>query len=225
MKFSSLVPSVLAAAGVAVTASMMPAEAAMFGFNNIQGGDTFGDSIVNQFSFDVTDAGDGQVSFKFNNAGSASSTITQIYWDDMDGILSSLALDSSKTSASGVDFTIPKNPGNLPQGNGLSPSFDEDFEVARRQGQGGSVEDGIDPGEMLGVLFDGSFDSVVAGLNDGSLRVGMHVQRIGSDAELSDSYINDPEAVPEPLTILGSATALGIGGLLKRQQSKKNNKA
>jgi len=35
----------------------------------------------------------------------------------------------------------------------------------------------------------------------------------------------DAEPVPEPLTILGSATALGIGGLLKRQQSKKNNKA
>ncbi|EDX71205.1 PEP-CTERM putative exosortase interaction domain protein [Coleofasciculus chthonoplastes PCC 7420] len=206
---------------------MMPAEAAMFGFNNIQGGDTFGDSIVNQFSFDVTDAGSGQVSFKFNNAGPASSTITQIYWDDMDGILSSLSLDSSKTSASGVNFTIPNNVGNLPQGNNLTPSFDENFEVARSNGQGGAAN-GIDSGEMLGVLFNGSFDSIIAGLNDGSLRVGMHVQRIGT-ASQSDAYVNAPgnptQDVPEPLTILGSATALGIGGLLKRQQSKKNNKA
>lgn len=31
--------------------------------------------------------------------------------------------------------------------------------------------------------------------------------------------------VPEPLTILGSATALGIGGLLKREHSKKNKKS
>ena len=31
--------------------------------------------------------------------------------------------------------------------------------------------------------------------------------------------------VPEPLTILGSATALGIGGLLKREHSKKKNKS
>lgn len=32
------------------------------------------------------------------------------------------------------------------------------------------------------------------------------------------------KAVPEPLTLLGSATALGIGGLFKRQQSKKLQK-
>lgn len=31
----------------------------------------------------------------------------------------------------------------------------------------------------------------------------------------------EPEPVPEPLTLLGSATALGVGGLLKRQHSKK----
>jgi hypothetical protein len=219
MKFSSLVPSVLAAAGVAVTASMMPAEAVQFNFRNIPSENTNGDTIVDQFSFDVTETDDGQVSFKFNNEGPASSTITQINWDDMDGILSNLALDPSKTSSSGVNFTV-NSPTNFPQGNELSPDFDEDFEVARVQ-QGG-VANGIDPDEMLGVLFDGSFDSVVAGLNDGSLRVGIHVQRIGSDAELSDSFVSKP--VPEPLTILGSATALGIGGLLKREQSKKRNK-
>jgi hypothetical protein len=31
--------------------------------------------------------------------------------------------------------------------------------------------------------------------------------------------------VPEPLTILGSATALGIGGLLKREHSRKQKKS
>ena len=33
------------------------------------------------------------------------------------------------------------------------------------------------------------------------------------------------EHVPEPLTILGSATALGFGALLKRESSKKKNKS
>jgi hypothetical protein len=33
-----------------------------------------------------------------------------------------------------------------------------------------------------------------------------------------------PEPVPEPLTILGSATALGFGGFLKRESSRKKNK-
>ncbi|MEQ8537772.1 MAG: PEP-CTERM sorting domain-containing protein [Coleofasciculus sp. D1-CHI-01] len=39
----------------------------------------------------------------------------------------------------------------------------------------------------------------------------------------TQSIVN-PEPVPEPLTILGSATALGFGGLLKRQHSKKQKK-
>lgn len=33
------------------------------------------------------------------------------------------------------------------------------------------------------------------------------------------------QSVPEPLTILGSVTALGIGGLLKRKQSQKHKKS
>jgi len=37
-------------------------------------------------------------------------------------------------------------------------------------------------------------------------------------------YTSQVEPVPEPLTILGSATALGVGALLKRESSKKKNK-
>ncbi|GAB4305314.1 MAG: hypothetical protein Kow0091_08260 [Geminocystis sp.] len=35
------------------------------------------------------------------------------------------------------------------------------------------------------------------------------------------NQISDIEAVPEPLTILGTGLALGLGGLLKSKQSKK----
>lgn len=38
-------------------------------------------------------------------------------------------------------------------------------------------------------------------------------------------YTPRAEPVPEPLTILGSATALGVGALLKRESSKKKNKS
>jgi Ni,Fe-hydrogenase III small subunit len=34
----------------------------------------------------------------------------------------------------------------------------------------------------------------------------------------------DPEPVPEPATILGSVTALGMGRLLKKKSAKKNQK-
>ncbi|EDX72208.1 hypothetical protein MC7420_8300 [Coleofasciculus chthonoplastes PCC 7420] len=45
------------------------------------------------------------------------------------------------------------------------------------------------------------------------------------EIESENFTISDPEPVPEPLTILGSATALGIGGLLKREHSKKQKKS
>ncbi|MFW5666048.1 MAG: PEP-CTERM sorting domain-containing protein [Coleofasciculus sp.] len=40
-----------------------------------------------------------------------------------------------------------------------------------------------------------------------------------------DGDLPDPEAVPEPLTILGSGMALGFGAFFKRQQSKKQKNA
>lgn len=42
-----------------------------------------------------------------------------------------------------------------------------------------------------------------------------------SPPTLTVQFQNEPEAVPEPLTILGSATAIGFGVLLKREHSKK----
>lgn len=227
MKFSSLVPSVLAAAGVAITASMMSAEAATVGFQNIFPTDnTNGDSIVNQFSVDVTDAGSGQALFKFSNAGPVGSSITQIYWDDATDVLSSIFGIDAGTTSPGVSYTVSNNPGNLPQGNNIN--FNEEFKV-QATNQQGVANNGVNINEMLGVLFNysGSFGDVETALNNGSLRIGMHVQSIDSANDGSDSFVNTPgtnEPVPEPLTILGSATALGIGGLLKRQQSKKNNK-
>ncbi|MEQ8963705.1 MAG: PEP-CTERM sorting domain-containing protein, partial [Coleofasciculus sp. C2-GNP5-27] len=36
--------------------------------------------------------------------------------------------------------------------------------------------------------------------------------------------VSDPTAVPEPLTLLGSATALGFGALFKREYSRRQKK-
>lgn len=45
----------------------------------------------------------------------------------------------------------------------------------------------------------------------------------GSQFSGGDGNPSDSQPVPEPLTIIGSATALGIGALLKRESSKKKN--
>jgi len=45
----------------------------------------------------------------------------------------------------------------------------------------------------------------------------------GSEFSGGDENPSASQPVPEPLTIIGSATALGIGALLKRESSKKKN--
>ncbi|MEQ8755512.1 MAG: PEP-CTERM sorting domain-containing protein [Coleofasciculus sp. G1-WW12-02] len=47
----------------------------------------------------------------------------------------------------------------------------------------------------------------------------------GNSSVVFDGDLPDPEAVPEPLTILGSGMALGFGAFFKRQQSKKQKNA
>ncbi|MEQ9548725.1 MAG: PEP-CTERM sorting domain-containing protein [Coleofasciculus sp. G3-WIS-01] len=47
----------------------------------------------------------------------------------------------------------------------------------------------------------------------------------GGSSVLFEGDLPDPEAVPEPLTILGSGMALGFGAFFKRQQSKKQKNA
>lgn len=70
---------------------------------------------------------------------------------------------------------------------------------------------------------------IYAGFNrviDGSYRNGSGVANVTVCLESSsDPGCFESTSVPEPLTILGSATALGFGTLLKRQQSKKQKKS
>jgi hypothetical protein len=68
------------------------------------------------------------------------------------------------------------------------------------------------------------FDEVVRNVSRVDLVVLSSYPGFGSDIEIREvAFTGTP--VPEPLTILGSATALGIGGLLKREHSKKKNKS
>jgi hypothetical protein len=230
MKFSSLVPSVLAAAGVAVTASMMPAEAATFGFQKITNNNV--EDLSSQLSIDVTEIGSGQVQFKYTNNGSISSNIAEIYVDGGVGILSA---SPTVVNFPGTNFSLGANPNALPGGNSVNVTDNKFNDYAADNGSDGTGG-ANNNNEMVALNFNlvggQDFDDVLGAITGGQLKFGAHIRSIGV-ADGSDSYVNTPnmitppptEPVPEPLTILGSATALGIGGLLKRQQSKKNNKA
>ncbi len=155
-----------------------------------------------QFSMSVSDLGGGQVQFDFSNVGPDPATIRLIAFEDNDasGVLASL--DSLVQDGVGVLFSIELPPSNLPGG-----SFDEDFGV---DADPPPSANGIDPGETLGIIANlagaATYADVIAALNAGTLRVGMHSISMGEDAN-SEAFINN---VPGPggLALLAAAMVM-----------------
>lgn len=176
--------------------------------------------MVGQLSAEVTDPGSDQVLFTFINAGPTLSTIAEIYWDDDDSLLDSI---DTITNSAGVDFGTPANPADLPSGANAVPAFSADFSVGATPPP---ATNGVDPGENLPVLFDlssgSTFDDILAALESGSLRLGMHVISIGtvagSDAVISEPYLpGQVDPIPEPSTyMLMGAGLLALGALKNR---------
>jgi len=225
MKISQMIGSVAIATSIVTVAAIvspMSAKAASFtfGFGNISGGDTVGDSLAQYLSMDVTDSGSG-VLFKFNNAVDNTATtsfIRTVFIDAPTSLLGSgITVNSGNIGT--VNFTGGLGNNNLPQGNNLSPDFTTDYAFNRVQGDGNIFA--IQPVESLGVLFAGAnFNNVISAINGGSLRVGYHLQGLPNGA--SDSYVNGktPTPVPVPGFLLGVMAAGALGGnrLLKNKK-------
>lgn len=113
-------------------------------------------------------------------------------WDlDRGEIYSIAALDSTGTVVSSI--TTPPIPGG--EGPDTFDALPYNFSFSDLGGDIGYIRiSGVRSGGGGGFAFD-NFNATQSTVN--------------------------PEPVPEPLTILGSATALGFGGLLKRQHSQK----
>lgn len=185
--------------------------------------------ISSQLWVDVIDPGTaGSVDFKFYNLVGTASSITDVYFDD--GTLLSMG---AITSSAGVSFSAPANPGDLPGGNTIGFvttagfSADSDSPV---------MSNGVNAAsEWLNINFTLqnnpvtgnplAWADVMAALQSGDLKIGMHVQSIDGDG--SDAYVNGPPGgappptVPEPGTLL----LLGIGligvGAVARKKIKK----
>jgi hypothetical protein len=210
MKFSYLVPSVLAAAGVAVASSAFSsAQAAVLeagagtcdnsnftsytecgGFFDGQGQQTGDDGI------DAIDQNDSASEIDLIFGGSWMEVAkVEGNGDTVNGLtVNDVGQTSGTWSALGLNYSLYDYVAVIKAGNSFSAY------------------------KLTDDTFGGNWDTLGVEPNNNENFPGLSHFTL---------YKADATPVPEPLTILGSATALGIGGLLKREQSKKNknNKA
>jgi hypothetical protein len=201
--------------GSAITMGLMfalPAQSATLSFHCITG-NLAGDCAIgeNQLSVEVTDAGNQQVEFLFNNTGTESASIEGVYFDD--GTLLGIA---SINNGPGVQFSQGATPAELPGANQAEPSFvttqnflaDSDAPVS---------PNGVNPGESLGIVFDlqsgTGYSDVISQLTTGELRIGLHV--IAFDSGGSESFVNNAVPLPAAAWLLLSAI-FGLGAFTRR---------
>jgi hypothetical protein len=199
------------------------ASAVSFSFTKLTGNNP--EDLAGQLNVDVT-ADATTVSFQFFNNVGISSVISEIYFDD--GFLGlPPVITDSDGAGNTVQYVQGATPSDLPGGNLASPPFVADI-VFNAEASNPAPHRGVrEADQWVTLTFGlGSFadlDHVVAALNDGSLRIGLHMTGIGAGGG-SDSYVSvgggGPEGVPD-----GGATAalLGLGmlglGLMGRRQS------
>lgn len=239
MKFNTILPSFFMAASVAVATSL-PAQALTFDFSGSDKGGT-GSATMN-----FTGLGTKAVSVDLfntssttlnNGTGVNAPAITKFgfnYLGEPDPKLLSWelkAFDSNKqfvTIGSSSDKKLP-----------WSINFDEKFGNISLDymAETKDVKGGIyNPNATAGLAAKPNFFSkATLSLNFGSnftldkASTFVRMQNVGlkGDGSLKLTGTEKPptEDVPEPLTILGSAAALGFGSIFKKQADKNKNKA
>jgi hypothetical protein len=165
-----------------------------------------------QFDADVSFFDEPQVLVAVRNSGPANSSITKINIFDPNFVLS--GVNSFIGQGTQVAFSVATESG--PNGNNYI--FTADGNTARRQ-----RANGLNPQEGFSILFDLNtvLGKLVSG-NDASIELtasGFGETRPERNAEYTFISVQR-NRVPEPMTLLGSAAALGFGALMKRHSSK-----
>lgn len=193
----------------------------VYTFRNITNNNATDAGTEGQYKVTVSDAGlsEGKVlvDFKFENAGPAASSITDVYFDD--GTLLELW---TITNGPGVLYDKGAKPKDLPGGQNLLPPFQATVGFTADSDSPVQIN-GVNPGEWVvvqfrlfaGKTFQNTIDALNGPLGQGDdLRIGIHVQ--GFQGGGSESFVNisdyGPNVVPEPGTLtLAACALLGCG--------------
>lgn len=148
-----------------------------------------------------------RIAFTLGNTGPDASSITRIYftYNHFNNI------ESTHSDHDGVSFAIGFGPPVLPGGK---PIGFETNNLLRVGALPPVPKHGVNPGEsvvVVVVMQEGlTFFDALVGLNDGSIRIGLHVQAFENGG--SESFVNEQlpdRLVPTP----GAAALLAFAGL------------
>jgi len=162
-----------------------------------------------------------QVLFTIENDVGISSNVSEVYFDD--GLLGPSVIHNSLGGT--TNFTGGgASPGNLPSGNTVSPPFvaTEIFSADAQGNPSKGVDASLDIlGIVLGLGGYADFAAVLAAVDTGDLRFGLHIRSIGEEGG-SDSYVSNTggssiPAVPLPAAVwLFGSVLLGFGALKRK---------
>lgn len=209
------------AAVLAVLLSGVSSQAVTYGFNRITNNGS--EDPAGQFSVNVVAGPAGKVNFEFKNNVGLASVISEIYWDDNSANAAALLGGGPVIiTETGVDFNVGGSPADLPAGNSITPKFEANWRVTAKSP---SPSNGINSAtDLLSVQFGlGSFadlNALLAALDAGTFRIGLHVQAIGTGGK-SESFVNTP---PVRVPDTGGTLLLLGGGLLALAAARRRDR-
>lgn len=177
---------------------------------------------ADQLSVDITDNGSGGALFDFNVITGVNTgiNVAEIYFDDRTPLFVAPLTQPQIIVQVGTDFTAGSaNPGDLPGGGSVGFNVTAGL-LADAEGRSSN---GLTIGDDLQMFlnFAGNYDfsNLLASLNDGTFRIGMHVR--SHEGGFSEGYVNtSPNPVPLPAAGILLITALGGLGVAARRRRK-----